>query len=91
MLAERVGGEGMGKVNSERLISFLNEKWSGARCPLCGNTAWSVTDKCFELREYNDGNLVIGGGSIMPVIPVTCSKCGNTVFINALTTGLLGE
>lgn len=83
----------MRKVSGEQIISFLNEKWSGARCPLCGNAGWSVMDKCFELREFNDGNIVIGGAnnSIIPVIPVTCKKCGNTVFINALVTGLLGE
>ena len=38
-------------------------------------------------------NLVLGGAksSIVPVIPVTCSKCGNTVFINAIVANLLEE
>lgn len=83
----------MKKADGEQMIKFLNERWQGARCPLCGNSGWNITDKYFELREFNDGNLVIGGpnNAIIPVIPVTCKHCGNTVFINALTTGLLGE
>lgn len=83
----------MKKVQSQQIIDFLNEKWSGARCPLCGNSGWNITDKCFELREFNDGNLILGGpnSSVLPVIPVTCKNCGNTVFVNALMTGLLKE
>lgn len=47
--------------------------------------------KVFELREFNDGNFVLGGpnSSIVPLIPVTCDKCGNTVLINALSTELV--
>ena len=83
----------MNKINGQELINYLNDKWHGVRCPLCGAGNWSVTDKVFELREFNDGNFVLGGpnGAITPVIPVTCANCGNTVFINALVTGLLKE
>lgn len=83
----------MKKANGQEIINFLNERWHGAVCPLCGGQKWNVTDKYFELREFNDGNIVIGGpnNSIVPVIPVTCDNCGNTVFINALSAGLLKE
>ena len=83
----------MGKINAGKTIEFLNTRWNGAACPLCGGTEWTVTDKSFELREFNNGNLVLGGAksSIVPVIPVTCSKCGNTVFINAIVANLLEE
>lgn len=83
----------MRKADGNQIIQFLNERWKGAVCPLCGTGNWQVVDKYFELREFNDGNLVLGGpnSSIIPVIPVSCNNCGNTVFINALTTGLLGE
>lgn len=88
-----VGRKRMNKINGQELINYLNDKWHGARCPLCGEGNWSVTDKVFELREFNDGNFVLGGpnSAITPVIPVTCANCGNTVFINALVTGLLKE
>lgn len=82
----------MKKADSNEIINFLNTKWSGVSCPLCGGREWSVTDKFFELREFQDGNIIIGGNSaITPVIPVTCKNCGNTVLINAITTGLLKE
>lgn len=83
----------MGKINGEKTIKFLNERWNGVACPLCGGTGWSVTDRSFELREFNDGKLVMGGAnaSVIPLIPVTCEKCGNTVLINALVADLLKE
>ena len=46
----------------------------------------------FELREFNDGNIIAGGSSsILPVIPVTCNNCGHTVFVNAMSSGLMKE
>lgn len=83
----------MRKASGNEIINFLNSKWNGAPCPMCHGREWNVTDKFFELREFNNGDLIIGGSNnaITPVIPVTCKNCGNTVFINALTTGLLKE
>lgn len=83
----------MKKPSGDEIIKFLDVRWRGATCPLCGGRGWNVADKIFELREYNDGELIIGGAgtSIVPVIPVTCDTCGNTVFINALSTGLMKE
>ena len=87
-----IGRKTMQKIDGQELIDYLNDKWHGARCPLCGEGVWNVTDKIFELREFNDGNFVLGPNSaITPVIPVTCSNCGNTVFVNALIAGLLKE
>lgn len=47
------------KIDGQELIDYLNDKWHGARCPLCGEGVWNVTDKIFELREFNDGNFVL--------------------------------
>ena len=49
--------------------------------------SWNVSDKVFELREYHDGNMVIGGSPIVPVVPVTCDNCGNTVLVNSIISG----
>lgn len=85
--------EKMKETIGKEIIDFLDKKWNGARCPLCGEGDWSVADKIFEIRDFNDRNLVLGGpkNAVMPVIPVTCANCGNTILINALTTGLLKE
>jgi hypothetical protein len=70
---------------SEKLKPFFNRPCS------CSGQNWILNDKIFELREFNEGNLVIGGknSSIFPVISVSCSKCGNTHFFNAILLGLI--
>jgi len=77
------------KVDSQKLLNHLNSKWQGRPCQMCGVGNWTVSDSIFELREYNQGNMVIGGGPLIPVVPVTCNNCGNTVFVNAIKAGLI--
>ena len=69
----------MAKFDAGKVIEHLREKWSGRPCPMCGVTAWNVQDSTFQLLEFNQGSLVVGG-PVIPVIPVTCSNCGNTVL-----------
>ena len=78
------------KMEPSKIIKHLNDKWQGCACPYCGGSEWNVGGKIFELREFNKGDLFIGGpnSSILPVTPVICSKCGNTVFINTIIAGL---
>lgn len=69
----------------EKLIVFLSTP-----CNACQHREWILNDKIFELREFEGGNLVIGGkSSVFPVIPVTCKQCGNTLFFNAIQLGLI--
>jgi len=77
----------MANFDSEKFLTHLKEKWEGRACPLCGVGNWNISDSVFELREYHGGNLVIGAGPIVPIVPVTCSNCGNTIMINALLSG----
>ncbi len=79
----------MDQAKQEKLIVFLSEKWGTRPCPLCGVARWNVLGKIFELREYHGGSLVVGSSSVMPVIPVTCSNCGNTVFVSAVLSGVI--
>jgi hypothetical protein len=79
----------MEKKDTEKLIGFLNEKWQSRPCPMCQVGKWGVQDKVFELREFHGGGLVIGGTPIVPIIPVTCGNCGNTIFVNAITAGIV--
>ena len=50
---------------------------------MCGGGPWSVQDKLFQLSEFHDGNIVIGG-PLIPIVPVTCNNCGYTVVVNAI-------
>lgn len=78
----------MSKIDSNKVITFLQDKWKGRTCPMCQNGNWSVSEQIFEIREFHDGNLALGG-SIFPVIPITCSNCGNVFFVNAIVAGLI--
>ncbi len=77
------------KIDKKKLIEYLQTKWKSP-CPLCGVGNWNVSDGVFELREFNEGNMIIGGTPIVPVIPITCGNCGNTVLINAITARFIG-
>lgn len=83
----------MEKPTGQDVVEYVNSKWTNQVCPMCGSRIWNVADKIFELREFNNGQLVLGGpnSSLLPVVPVTCAHCGNTIFINALAAGLLKE
>lgn len=80
------------KISPEKTQEILNRVTTNCRvrtCPMCGGNNWNIEDKIFELREFNNGNLVIGGGnsSIIPLLAITCTTCGNTQLINALMCG----
>ncbi|MBT5492061.1 hypothetical protein HOK00_07455 [bacterium] len=70
------------------VIKFLGEKWKTTECPMCKDTSWSISENIFELREYSDGNLIIGNVPIVPIVPVTCNNCGNTIMINAIVANI---
>lgn len=55
---------------------------------MCGEGPWTVQDKVFQLTEFHDGSLVVGG-PLVPVVPVTCTNCGYTVVVNAILSGAL--
>ena len=77
----------MPEIKPEKVISHLKEKWKGRNCPMCGIGNWNVSDKIFEVREFNGGDLILGGTPIIPVVPVTCSNCGNIIMVNAIISG----
>jgi len=73
------------------LFSFLQKRApTPGPCTLCGNQQWTLGENIWELREYKGGDLVVGG-VLLPVIPVFCSNCGNTLFINAKISGAMGK
>lgn len=80
----------MNKINTNKLISLLEEKWGETLCPMCGENNFEVTKKVFKLRDYHQSFLCFENeSSVMPVLPVICTNCGNTILINAITIGLI--
>ncbi|MDJ1092103.1 hypothetical protein QNJ39_10955 [Macrococcus caseolyticus] len=78
------------KNQQEILISKLNDLWiNDKRCNICSNNQWNLSDILFETREFQGGNMVIGGdSSVMVYIPATCERCGNTHFFNPIVLGI---
>lgn len=77
-------------LDVEKFIKHLETKWGADKpCPMCGSKNWVVSDKVYELREYHGGNIVIGGSPIVPIIPVSCDNCGNTIMVNPLISNTL--
>lgn len=80
---------------SDKQKEILRNKLSylkNVKCTSCGGQEWIVNDTMFEMREFHGGSMVIGGGSaVLPLATVSCKQCGNTIFFNAISLGLLNE
>lgn len=77
------------KIDQDKLINILNKKWEYRICPMCGSEDWIVSDKIFELREFNDDKFIKNDLPIQPLVTITCKECGNTILINTLVLDLL--
>lgn len=82
------------KLTQEQIstvLAKLNEYKDNRRpCSICGNNEWVLSDILFEIREFNGGNLTIGGEAVlMPLMTVSCKRCGHTRFINAIKMGVV--
>lgn len=75
------------KVDQKRIEQYI-KKIKPAVCPLCGQRNWSFSNKIFQLIEFEEKGIVLGGAAF-PVIPLTCDNCGNTYLVNALLADLI--
>lgn len=75
-------------LGSAKAMEWLASHWTQPRnCPICDGQQWWV-GQALEFREYNSGDIVIGGDSrIMPITAVVCQTCGYTFFMNAMVSG----
>ena len=78
----------MAKFDGNKVIAHFRAKWAGRSCPMCGIGRWNVQDSTYQLLEFNQGSLVFGG-PVIPVIPVVCNNCGNTLLVNAIIAGVI--
>ena len=84
-------GEQPNKVDLDRMIKHLQVKWGNRSCPMCKSMKWNVSDAIYEIRAFNQGNLVLGQGPILPIVPVTCNNCGNSILVNAFISGAIDK
>jgi hypothetical protein len=79
----------MEELDARNLIAHLNRKWGENRaCPMCGGNDWNVQPSMFQLLQFAQGSLVVGG-PVIPVVPIICTTCGNTILINAIIADIL--
>lgn len=72
------------------VVEKLNQLWGTAKtCSVCRGNHWTISDRIYEMREFESGGLVLGRGTVYPVIVATCAKCGNTKLFNAVGLGVL--
>ena len=79
------------KITEKQLQNVLKklERWSGyQKCNMCGEDTWNVADTLFEFREFSGGGLS-SKSAILPTVIITCAKCGNMHFLNAIQFGLV--
>ena len=79
----------MGLIKTQQIIQHLSAKWGNNKpCPMCGGGPWTVQDRTFQLMEFNEVGMVVGG-AVFPVVPIMCGNCGNTILINAMLSGAI--
>lgn len=83
------------KLTNDQAKSVINyiSKVTGGKpivCPICGSASWNVNQVVTEMREFQNGDFIIGGESaIMPFVSLTCNKCFHTLFLNAISIGVV--
>lgn len=77
----------MPAVDADKLVAHLKEKWGSRPCPMCNVNKWNVSGDIYDLRKHADANSIVVGGPVVPVFPITCTNCGNTILINAVAAG----
>ena len=75
------------KVNMEKLVQAINQKWVSKNCPVCGKNNWHIGSNMVTMLNVREDKSIEIGGSITPVVAVTCNECGNTIYINPLVIG----
>ena len=88
----------LSKEKTEEIIKKIDEairRKSGQttfKCPVCTNNQFSLAGGFTNnfLMDNIQGGLVLGG-PVLPSIPIVCTNCGNTFFLNAKVLGLSEE
>lgn len=73
-------------VDGEKVLQYIKSRTKGdIVCTICKNKDWLVNPYLFKVSEYQPESL---SRQIMPLVSITCSHCGNTLFVNAFDAGV---
>lgn len=71
--------------------NVISDKWIHG-CPMCGGRHWSVDEKIIMTPiQLNADRSYKFDGKIVPIVPVMCVNCGNTVLINPLVVDAIDK
>lgn len=71
-----------------RIAAALQEKTGGQHpCQICGKRQWAFSGEFVAMPASNNPLHIHIGGPVLPLMPIVCTNCGNTSFINLLVLG----
>ncbi len=81
----------MSPEQHKRFLEFIQSRWKPPfECRCCGSNNWDVELEIYQIMKFSQEGLILGGTRV-PLAPVTCSNCGNTILINALIAGIVEQ
>ncbi|MCH7639037.1 MAG: hypothetical protein IH855_06200 [Bacteroidetes bacterium] len=80
----------LSETDQQKLLGYMAENWGDkAKCHVCGESDFGISSTIFEIREFHGGSIALGKSKILPVVPVTCSNCGDIRLVGAIKAGIL--
>jgi hypothetical protein len=73
-------------------FAWLTTHWSNTPCPFHPQRPmrWEIGDVLIQTLPFSGiGGGLLLGGQTYPLLPVSCSDCGYTVFVNAIKAGVV--
>lgn len=61
-------------------------------CQVCGGVDWLSQNRCYEAVEFGfaaDPKTKPATWNALPMMVLICTRCGNSLFINALAAGII--
>jgi translation initiation factor 2 beta subunit (eIF-2beta)/eIF-5 len=81
----------LSEAQKQLIIGQIQKVWkTNIKCPICQKIAKREIAGIMELRDYHEGNFIVGGG-VTPVVTVVCSECGSTQLFNAIKLGIVDK
>ena len=78
----------LSEAEREKAVSWFNTRWTMQNgCPVCTTKKWQMSDHLVHSPVFA-GGAALFGGVVYPVLPLTCSNCGYTIYFNAVMMGL---
>ena len=76
----------LSEKDGEKVLQYVKSKIKGDFvCSICKNKDWSINPYLFKVSEYKPEGK---NRQVMPLVSITCSHCGNTLFVNAFDAGV---